>query len=91
VRAKITSAIIGLCESLHISVIAEGVETLQEAVTLRQLGVRLFQGYFFARPAIEELPHVPRSVIDAVRNAHETMLLEDRCALSVAKSGTHAG
>ncbi len=33
VRAKIASAIVGLCASLHISVIAEGVETVQEAVT----------------------------------------------------------
>jgi EAL domain-containing protein (putative c-di-GMP-specific phosphodiesterase class I) len=77
VRAKITSAIIGLCERLHISVIAEGVETIAEAVTLRELGVRLFQGYLFAKPEVERLPLVPTSVIDAVREAHESMLLEN--------------
>jgi EAL domain-containing protein (putative c-di-GMP-specific phosphodiesterase class I) len=78
VRAKIAGAIIGLCESMHISVIAEGVETVQEAVMLRELGVRLFQGYLFARPAVEELPRVPTSIIDAVLGAHESMLLETR-------------
>ena len=44
VRYEIARAIIGPCRSLHISVIAEGVETIQEALTLRELGVRLFQG-----------------------------------------------
>jgi EAL domain-containing protein (putative c-di-GMP-specific phosphodiesterase class I) len=76
VRAKITSAIIGLCDSLHISVIAEGVETVREAVTLRELGVRLFQGYLFARPAVEQLPRVPASILDEVRSAHESVLIE---------------
>jgi EAL domain-containing protein (putative c-di-GMP-specific phosphodiesterase class I) len=77
VRAKIASAIIGLCESLQISVIAAGVETVQEAVMLRELGVRLFQGYLFAKPAVEQLPPVPASIIDAVHSAHESMLLEN--------------
>jgi EAL domain-containing protein (putative c-di-GMP-specific phosphodiesterase class I) len=78
VRAKIAGAIIGLCERLQISVIAEGVETVQEAVMLRELGVRLFQGYLFAKPAVERLPQVPTSIIDAVHSAHESMLLEGR-------------
>ena len=36
VRFEIARAIIGLCRSLHISVVAEGVETIQEAVTLTE-------------------------------------------------------
>lgn len=59
VRYEITRAVIGLCRRLHISVVAEGVETIQEAVTLRELGVRLFQGYLFAKPAVEQLPALP--------------------------------
>lgn len=50
VRHKIADAIIRLCNNLNISVIAEGVATMQEAVVLRALGVRLFQGYLFAKP-----------------------------------------
>jgi len=76
VRYEIARAVIGLCRSLHISVIAEGVETIQEAVTLRELGVRLFQGYLFARPAIEQLPGIASATIDAIRAAHEADLLE---------------
>jgi EAL domain-containing protein (putative c-di-GMP-specific phosphodiesterase class I) len=75
VRTKIAGAIVGLCRSLEISVIAEGIETVEEAVALRNLGVHLFQGYLFARPVIEELPAVPSKIIDSVRAHHELMLL----------------
>jgi len=76
VRYEIARAIIGLCNTFHISVVAEGVETVAEAVTLRELGVRLFQGYLFARPSVEELPRVPDSVFDTVYRAHESALLD---------------
>ena len=75
VRTKIVSAVVGLCGSLHISVIAEGVETIEEAVALRALGVHLFQGYLFARPVIEQLPSVPSSVIESILAASASMLL----------------
>jgi EAL domain-containing protein (putative c-di-GMP-specific phosphodiesterase class I) len=86
VRSKITGAIVGLCKSLHISVIAEGIETIEEAVALRALGVHLFQGYLFARPAIEQLPRVPASVIDAVHAACESMLLGEPVQSSVRRA-----
>jgi EAL domain-containing protein (putative c-di-GMP-specific phosphodiesterase class I) len=76
VRSKIAHAIISLCRSMNISVIAEGVETVEEAVTLRELGIRLFQGYLFARPAIEKLPAIDPASIDQLLRAHETMLLD---------------
>jgi EAL domain-containing protein (putative c-di-GMP-specific phosphodiesterase class I) len=76
VRYEIARAIIGLCKTLHISVVAEGVETVAEAVTLRELGVRLFQGYLFARPAVEQLPAVSAATVAAVRRAHETSILD---------------
>jgi len=77
VRTEIVSAIVGLCHRLHVSVIAEGVETIDEAVALKNLGIQLFQGYLFARPVIEQLPPVPSSVINAVHAACESMLLEE--------------
>jgi len=80
VRNKITGAVVGLCNSLHISVIAEGVETLGEAVALRALGVRLFQGYYFARPAIEQLPAVPASIIESVHAACASIALGEPIA-----------
>jgi EAL domain-containing protein (putative c-di-GMP-specific phosphodiesterase class I) len=76
VRYEIARAIIGLCKALHISVIAEGVETVPEAVALRELGVRLFQGYLFAQPALERLPTIAPSIMAAVLAAHDTALLD---------------
>jgi EAL domain-containing protein (putative c-di-GMP-specific phosphodiesterase class I) len=76
VRYEITRAVIDLCARLHISIVAEGVETIDEAVTLRQLGVRLFQGYLFARPGLEQLPTVMRSTLDALQAAYEVKVLE---------------
>ena len=90
VRYQIVHAIIGLCRNLNISVIAEGVETIEEAVTLRELGVRLFQGYLFARPAIEQLPGIAAGIIDAVHATQETRLLE-RASFASDDARRHSG
>jgi EAL domain-containing protein (putative c-di-GMP-specific phosphodiesterase class I) len=52
----IIQAIMTACESLGVQVIAEGIETRDELLALRDLGVRYFQGFFFARPGFEHLP-----------------------------------
>ncbi|RYY91992.1 MAG: EAL domain-containing protein, partial [Comamonadaceae bacterium] len=49
---------VATCRELDIRVIAEGVETVEELTALRELGVTLFQGFLFARPAIGRLPVV---------------------------------
>lgn len=46
----IVKAIIGLGESLGLSVIAEGVERTAEAAKLQSLGCHLAQGYLYGRP-----------------------------------------
>ena len=78
VRRAIIASTLSLCRELHISVVAEGVETLQEAVALRDLGVRLFQGYLFAKPALEHLPPIAPSLSQEIRASHESSLLEPR-------------
>lgn len=45
-----------MLEDLGAAVVCEGVETDAEYDTLRDLGVKLMQGYFFARPEVEKLP-----------------------------------
>lgn len=47
-----------LARSLGITVIAEGIETAEEAFALRELGIRYLQGYLFARPALRALPPI---------------------------------
>lgn len=47
---SIAAAIVGLGHALGLTVIAEGVETDEEAAVLRELGYDEFQGFRFARP-----------------------------------------
>ncbi len=55
-RQAIIGAVVRMCDDLDTLLIAEGIETAAEAATLRSLGVRYHQGYWYARPALERLP-----------------------------------
>lgn len=57
-RQAIVAAILDVCRALSITPIAEGVETVDEMRTLRDLGIGLMQGYLFARPRIATLPEI---------------------------------
>ncbi|MFZ9898863.1 MAG: EAL domain-containing protein [Gemmatimonadaceae bacterium] len=48
-RAVVASMVI-LCQSMNIQIIAEGVEKVEEAAALWDLGIELTQGYLFGRP-----------------------------------------
>ncbi len=48
--AEICRTIIGLGNSLHLNIVAEGVETARQAECLAEWGCLMAQGYFFARP-----------------------------------------
>ena len=50
-KHRVVTAITTLCHELGCQVVAEGVETAAEHATLRASGLRLLQGYLFARPA----------------------------------------
>ncbi|MCX7774257.1 MAG: EAL domain-containing protein [Clostridia bacterium] len=49
-KRAFVQSILKFCEAAGVMLIAEGVETLEEAKTLLQIGVERMQGYFFARP-----------------------------------------
>jgi diguanylate cyclase (GGDEF)-like protein len=55
-KQSIVRAVLAVCHDLGIRPIAEGVETTAEYRTLVAMGIRLFQGYLFARPAFEAFP-----------------------------------
>ena len=46
----ITQAIIAMGKTLHLTVVAEGVETQEQAFFLREQGCDQMQGYYFSRP-----------------------------------------
>ena len=48
--AEIIRSIVNLGRTLDIEVVAEGIETLQQADHLRELRCALGQGYLFSRP-----------------------------------------
>jgi EAL domain-containing protein (putative c-di-GMP-specific phosphodiesterase class I) len=52
-KQAIISGIIGIAAELGIEVLAEGVEDQAELAALSEAGIRLFQGYLFAKPDIE--------------------------------------
>ncbi len=47
----IISAITGIARGFELDLVAEGVESLEQADALRALGCEVMQGYLFARPA----------------------------------------
>ncbi len=56
VRQALVRSVLACCDELGIEVIAEGVETADELSRLRDMGIRLFQGYLIARPGFQSLP-----------------------------------
>ncbi|NJB99319.1 MULTISPECIES: EAL domain-containing protein [Sphingomonas] len=57
-RQAIVRAMVGMCRELDTLLIAEGIETAEEAAVLRDLGVRYHQGYWYARPELGALPAI---------------------------------
>ena len=55
---KICEAVVQLAQNLELNVIAEGVETSQQAEVLNQLGCYLHQGYYYDRPLSETAARV---------------------------------
>lgn len=62
-RQAIVRGVVGICRELGVDLLAEGVETAEELATLRELGLRYFQGFYFARPAFQALAEVPAALL----------------------------
>jgi EAL domain-containing protein (putative c-di-GMP-specific phosphodiesterase class I) len=57
-RQSIVRHMVSICHELAIRPLGEGVETVDDAQALLDLGVELQQGYLYARPALEHAPTV---------------------------------
>lgn len=62
-RQIIVGSMMSLCRELGTQVIAEGIETRGEYLALLDLGVELFQGYYFARPAFRAVAALPAAAV----------------------------
>jgi EAL domain-containing protein (putative c-di-GMP-specific phosphodiesterase class I) len=51
-QSAVARAIIGLSDALHLTTVAEGIETPAQLRLLRALGCQLGQGYYFSRPLV---------------------------------------
>jgi len=69
VRQALVRAMITACQGLDIKVIAEGIETKEELITLINMDVVLFQGYLLARPQFEALPEITEEVWQTISHA----------------------
>lgn len=59
----LTDGIVHTASKLGIRIVAEGIESIEDFLCLKEMGVRLFQGFLFARPRTEALPEVDYSVL----------------------------
>ena len=50
IKRELVASLVSVCRRTHTTIIAEGVETADEANVLIDLGCDLMQGYYFARP-----------------------------------------
>ena len=53
-QRQLVASIVDIGKSMDIEIVAEGVETMDHAVILRDLGCDILQGYAFARPMDRE-------------------------------------
>ena len=64
-RSELVLGLVNLARTLHLQVIAEGIEEAGQLDFLRSIGCEQGQGYFFARPLVgremEELLHAGRA------------------------------
>jgi diguanylate cyclase (GGDEF)-like protein/PAS domain S-box-containing protein len=66
--APIAAAVVAMARSLHLSTVAEGVETIEQLALVDQLGCKEIQGFLFSKP-------LPRAEYENVLAAQPDLLL----------------
>ena len=60
--SMLVGTLIGMAKGLHLTTVAEGVETLEQVRVLTALGCPLAQGYYFSRPVLfDKIPALART------------------------------
>lgn len=58
IKQAMIAAIVQYCDAMGIKLVAEGVESQEEWCWLQSNGVRLYQGYLFARPCVNGISEI---------------------------------
>ncbi len=83
-KFEVTKSLVGLGQRIGAMVLAEGVETREEAIMLLELGVDVFQGYYFARPAPPSSSH--QGALQRVQGVAQTFKEHMLRSISAKKS-----
>ncbi|PLY05510.1 MAG: EAL domain-containing protein [Arcobacter sp.] len=62
-KQSVYKALYTIAKEHGITVLAEGVETLEELETVKSLGVDLVQGYYFAKPTAEPIRKINKDIL----------------------------
>jgi diguanylate cyclase (GGDEF)-like protein/PAS domain S-box-containing protein len=62
---ELISTIVVMAHNLHLQVVAEGVETVEQLQFLQDLGCEYIQGFYFSKPV------VPSDIVKLVKASHE--------------------
>lgn len=60
----ITTAIISMAKSLHLQILAEGVENKEQLELLKEKGCEVYQGFYFSKP-------IPREAFETLMRNHK--------------------
>ncbi len=86
VKRKFIQSIHEIAQTLNCKVIAEGIETKEEYLAVRELGILMGQGYYFSRPHAIAPRMLPQGVMTAgrMRNAHFYLRSSQRFSTTAA-------
>lgn len=73
-KVDVVRALLGLAERFGTQVVAEGIETIEELIVLRDLGCRYAQGYLLGRPLARPALSLPERVCEAL-GSHKIAVL----------------
>jgi EAL domain-containing protein (putative c-di-GMP-specific phosphodiesterase class I) len=90
-KQEVVKSFVRLAGRTGCMVLGEGVERLEEALTLLECGVDVFQGFFFARPEPAAAGHgAAQSALAAVAEAHKRTSIRRYNAEKIRFAGYHA-
>jgi len=75
--AALIKGLTNAMQEIDVTVLGEGVETVEELEALKAAGIDVFQGFLFARPgpAVKAFAHRPSSVVAADRKTTDPAIL----------------